>query len=54
LASDSVEPAVQQRIGAQLVGQSDRGLLPQIKEYAAAGLSDDGERALELRPAIAF
>ena len=36
---DGVEPAVLERIGAQLVGEADAApFLPQVEQHAAAGL----------------
>ena len=52
---DRVEPAVLQRIGAELVGKADpAAFLAEVEQHAAAGLADDPQRFLELRPAIAF
>ena len=52
---DRVEPAILELVGAQLVGQPDpAALLAKIEQYAAAGLTDQPQRLLQLRPAIAF
>ena len=52
---DRVEPAVLQRVSADLVGETDAAsLLAKIEQHAAAGLADDVERFAKLRPAIAF
>ena len=52
---DRVEPAVLERIGAQLVGETNSApFLPQVEQHAAASRSDQPQRLLQLRPAIAL
>ena len=52
---DRIEPAVLERIGAQLVGKADpAAFLAQVEQDPAAVRADDLQRFLELRPAIAF
>ena len=52
---DRVEPAILQRIGAQLVGEADPpAFLPKVEQHASARFTDQPKRFLQLRPAIAF
>ena len=54
LASTRVEPAILQRIGAQLVDQADAAaLLREIEQHAGALLGHAPDRAAQLRAAVA-
>ena len=51
---DGVEPAVLQRVGAQLVREPDAAaLLAQVEQHARAALGDRAQRRVQLRAAVA-